>query len=39
GRAPNEVGAVLYGPSPSDETALVRLADELDAVEREVERS
>lgn len=39
GRAPNEVGAVLYGLSPSDEVALVRLADELDAVEREVERS
>ncbi|WP_406641159.1 DUF4350 domain-containing protein [Amycolatopsis sp. WGS_07] len=39
GRAPNEVGAVLYGPPPSDEAALVRLADELDAVEREVERS
>jgi len=39
GREPAAVGAVLYGASPSDEAALVRLADELDAVEREVERS
>ncbi|WP_020662394.1 DUF4350 domain-containing protein [Amycolatopsis benzoatilytica] len=39
GRAPSAVGAVLYGGPPPDEAALVRLADELDAVEREVERS
>ena len=39
GRAPNDVGAVLYGPPPADDRALVRLAGELDTVEREVERS
>ncbi|WP_033295075.1 DUF4350 domain-containing protein [Amycolatopsis jejuensis] len=39
GRAPAQVGAALYGPPPADEAALVRLADELDVVEREVERS
>ena len=36
GRQPNEIGAVLYGPQPADDPALVRLADELDRVEREV---
>jgi hypothetical protein len=39
GRAPAEVGAVLHGPPPGNEAELVRLADELDRVEREVERS
>jgi hypothetical protein len=39
GRAGAEVGAVLYGPPPADDAALVRLADELDRVEREVGRS
>ncbi|MEV8613284.1 DUF4350 domain-containing protein [Amycolatopsis sp. NPDC051373] len=39
GRNPAEVGGVLYGPPPADEAGLVRLADELDSVEREVERS
>jgi hypothetical protein len=39
GRAPNEIGAVLYGPPPAGDPALVALADELDRVEREVERS
>ncbi|GAA3541242.1 DUF4350 domain-containing protein [Amycolatopsis ultiminotia] len=39
GRSQAEIGAVLYGPPPADEPALVRLADELDRVEREVERS
>ncbi|MDT8909362.1 DUF4350 domain-containing protein [Amycolatopsis sp. PS_44_ISF1] len=39
GRAPAEVGAVLHGPPPADEAGLVRLAGELDRVEREVERS
>ncbi len=39
GRPANEIGAVLYGPPPADDAALVRLADELDRVEREVERS
>jgi hypothetical protein len=39
GRHANEIGSVLYGPPPADDAALVRLADELDRVEREVERS
>ncbi|OLZ56840.1 DUF4350 domain-containing protein [Amycolatopsis keratiniphila] len=39
GRAPAEVGALLYGDPPADDAALVRLADGLDVVEREVERS
>jgi hypothetical protein len=39
GRAPAEIGAVLHGPPPVEEAGLVRLADELDRVEREVERS
>ncbi|WP_414935560.1 DUF4350 domain-containing protein [Amycolatopsis sp. cmx-11-51] len=39
GRAPAEIGALLYGDPPADDTALVRLADGLDVVEREVERS
>ncbi|MFF0147122.1 uncharacterized protein DUF4350 [Amycolatopsis sulphurea] len=39
GRAAADVGAVLCGPPVRDEPALVRLADELDRVEREVERS
>ncbi len=42
GRAPAEIGALLYGHPPADVTdtaALVRLADGLDVVEREVERS
>lgn len=39
GRQPNDVGAVLYGPPVPDDPALVRLAGELDTVEREVGRS
>ncbi|MGW4528197.1 DUF4350 domain-containing protein [Amycolatopsis sp. NPDC004378] len=39
GRPANEVGAVLYGPPVADDPALVRLAGELDEVEREVGRS
>lgn len=39
GRAPAEIGALLYGHPPADDAALVRLADGLDVVEREVERS
>ncbi|MBB4686008.1 DUF4350 domain-containing protein [Amycolatopsis jiangsuensis] len=39
GRTTAEIGEVLYGPPPAGEPALVRLADELDRVEREVERS
>jgi hypothetical protein len=39
GRTPAEIGGLLYGHPPADDTALVRLADGLDVVEREVERS
>ncbi|QRP45015.1 DUF4350 domain-containing protein [Amycolatopsis sp. FDAARGOS 1241] len=39
GRPAAEVGGVLYGSPPEDDAGLVRLADELDTVEREVERS
>ncbi|MFI5590517.1 DUF4350 domain-containing protein [Amycolatopsis sp. NPDC051758] len=39
GRPANDVGAVLYGPPAPDDPALVRLAGELDRVEREVGRS
>lgn len=39
GRAPAEIGGLLYGHPPADDAALVRLADGLDVVEREVERS
>lgn len=33
-----EVGDLLYGAAPADDHALVRLADDLDALEREVRR-
>jgi hypothetical protein len=33
-----EIGALLYGAAPSDDTALVRLASELDVLERMVRR-
>ncbi len=36
GRAGAEVDALLYGPDPSDDNALVRLADDLDTLTREV---
>lgn len=36
GRLATEVDALLYGPSPADDAALVRLADDLDALIREV---
>ncbi len=39
GRAAADVGALLYGAPPVDDAALVRLADAVDAVEREVRRS
>jgi hypothetical protein len=39
GRSPDEVGGLLYGPIPDDDAALVRLADDLDALEGEVRRS
>ncbi|MGZ4669190.1 MAG: DUF4350 domain-containing protein [Blastococcus sp.] len=37
-RASVEVAALLYGAAPGDDAALVRLADDLDALEREVRR-
>ena len=36
GRQASEVGAILAGPAPADDAALVRLADTLDALEQEV---
>ena len=36
GRTAEEVTALLYGPQPADDGALVRLADDLDALTREV---
>jgi hypothetical protein len=36
GRQPSEVAAVLAGPAPPDDAALVRLADMLDSLEQEV---
>lgn len=38
GRAPREVEALLYGSVPPEDLGLVRLAERLDAVEREVRR-
>jgi hypothetical protein len=37
-RTPVEVMALLYGAAPPGDAALVRLADDLDALEREVHR-
>ncbi|HEX7187596.1 MAG TPA: DUF4350 domain-containing protein, partial [Actinomycetes bacterium] len=37
-RTQGEVGSLLYGAAPADDAALVRLADDLDALEREVRR-
>lgn len=37
-RPPGEVAALLYGAEPVDDPSLVRLADELDALDREVRR-
>lgn len=39
GRPGAHVSAVLHGPVPEDDAALVRLADDLDALETEVARS
>lgn len=39
GRSGSEVTALLYGPAPADDAALVRLADSLDTLETEVGRS
>lgn len=36
GRPGEDVGRLLYGPAPADDAALVRLAIELDTLEREV---
>ena len=36
GRAPCDVGPLLYGAAPTDDAALVRLADDLDRLDREV---
>jgi hypothetical protein len=36
GRTDEELAALLYGPQPADDAALVRLADEIDALTREV---
>jgi hypothetical protein len=38
GRPAGELQALLLGPAPEDDTGLVRLADALDALEREVRR-
>jgi hypothetical protein len=38
-RPPQDVGAILYGPPVPDDPALVRLAGELDQVEREAGRT
>ncbi|GAA1984663.1 DUF4350 domain-containing protein [Kitasatospora viridis] len=36
GRAPGELAGLLHGPPPTDDAALLRLADDLDALERQV---
>jgi len=38
GSAPAAIEAMLFGPAPGDDAALVALADNLDALEREVRR-
>lgn len=39
GRPAAEISALLYGPAPRDDSALVRLASELDVLERMVRRT
>ncbi len=39
GRSAQDVGRLLYGSIPADDATLVRLADDLDALESEVRRS
>jgi hypothetical protein len=39
GRPAGDVSVLLYGAAPSDDRSLVHLADDLDALEREVRRS
>ena len=34
-----DLRALLFGPAPADDAALIRLADQLDALEREVRTS
>ena len=36
GRVPGEIGALLYGPEPADDEALVRLDHDVDALMLEV---
>jgi hypothetical protein len=36
---PADAGDLLFGPAPADDAALIRLADQLDALEREVRTS
>jgi hypothetical protein len=36
GREPGAVRAILYGPAPRDDAALVRLGHDIDALEGEV---
>jgi hypothetical protein len=36
GREPDAVRAILYGPAPRDDAALVRLGQDIDALEGEV---
>ncbi|MFD3518430.1 DUF4350 domain-containing protein [Streptomyces sp. NPDC058657] len=36
---PRDLNSLLFGPIPSDDAGLIRLADELDALEREVRAS
>lgn len=38
GRPPTQVGQLLYGGAPADDAALVRLANRLDELEKEVRR-
>jgi cyanate lyase len=38
GRSPVEVAALMYGAAPGDDASLVRLADQLDILEREIRR-
>jgi hypothetical protein len=37
-RTPAELAALLYGAAPADDAALVRLANDLDALDREIRR-
>jgi hypothetical protein len=39
GRPPTEVEAILYGPPPTTESAMMNLVDQIDILEREVHRT